>query len=113
MPKTIKLVLKRKYARITTMCKTLCKCGKDRQENVEKGLYKHENVYYNRVNIKFKRKEWMEEKRKKIRDCFLNYQDIYFKQQGDKYTANQMAAIATRMDYNLSKNELIRILNND
>lgn len=55
----------------------------------------------------------MEEKQKRIRDTFLDYQDMYFKRQGDEYAATQMAAIATRMDYNLSKSELKRILNND
>lgn len=59
-----------------------------------------------------KRKDTMEKKRKTIRDTFLDYQDMYFKQQGDEYAATQMAAIATRMDYNLSKNELLRILHN-
>jgi hypothetical protein len=55
----------------------------------------------------------MEKKRKTIRDTFLKYQDMYFKQQGDEYAATQMAATATSVDYNLSKSELIRILNND
>ena len=36
--------LERKYARITAMCKTLCKCGKDHEENVEKRLYKSKNM---------------------------------------------------------------------
>ena len=59
-----------------------------------------------------KRKDKMEKKRKTIRDAFLDYQDMYYKKYGDEYAANQMAAIATRMDYNLSKSELIRMLNN-
>lgn len=55
----------------------------------------------------------MEEIRKKIRDTFLNYQEMYQKRFGDCYTAVQMASIATRTDFGLSKNELIRILENE
>ena len=55
-----------------------------------------------------------ENKRKEIRDCFLDYLKMYKEKRGfDDYSANQMAALGTRVDYKLSKNELIRILNND
>ena len=53
-----------------------------------------------------------EEKRKEIRDVFLDYL-IMYKKGFDDYSANQMAALGTRIDYKLSKNELIRILNNE
>ncbi len=55
----------------------------------------------------------MKKDRKIIRDTFLDYQRMYFKQQGDRYAAIQMASIATRLDFNLSKNELIEALNNE
>ena len=55
----------------------------------------------------------MKKDRKIIRDAFLDYQRVYFKQQGDRYTAIQMASIATRLDFNLSKNELIEVLSNE
>jgi hypothetical protein len=55
-----------------------------------------------------------EDKRKEIRDCFLDYLKMYKEKRGfDDYSANQMAALGTRVDYKLSKNELIRILNNE
>ena len=53
------------------------------------------------------------EKRKEIRDAFLDYLRMYKKKGFDDYTANQMSALGTRIDYKLSKNELIRILNNE
>lgn len=55
----------------------------------------------------------MKKDRKKIRDAFLDYQRMYFKQQGDRYAAVQMASIATRLDFNLSKDELIEVLENE
>ena len=61
------------------MCKTLWKCGKDHEENAEKGLYKPKNMYYNRVNIKFKRKEWMEE----IEKAYSDYRRAYFRRQNE------------------------------
>ena len=54
-----------------------------------------------------------EEKRKEIRDVFLYYLKMYKKKGFDDYSASQMAALGTRIDYKLSKNELIRILNNE
>jgi len=54
-----------------------------------------------------------DEKRKEIRDVFLDYLKMYKKKGFDDYSANQMAALGTRIDYKLSKNELIRILNNE
>lgn len=51
--------------------------------------------------------------RKIIRDTFLDYQRMYFKKFGDRYTAVQMASIATREDFGLSKDELIEVLNNE
>ena len=54
-----------------------------------------------------------EEKRKEIRDVFLDYLRMYKKKGFDDYSSNQMAALGTRIDYKLSKNELIRILNNE
>lgn len=55
-----------------------------------------------------------EGKRKEIRDCFLDYLQFYKEKRGyDNYSANQVAALGTRIDYKLSKNELIRILNNE
>jgi hypothetical protein len=53
------------------------------------------------------------EKRKEIRDAFLDYLRMYKKKGFDDYSSNQMAALGTRIDYKLSKNELIRILNNE
>lgn len=55
----------------------------------------------------------MKKDRKIIRDTFLDYQRMYFKQQGDRYASIQMASIATRLDFNLSKDELIEVLNNE
>ena len=55
----------------------------------------------------------MKKDRKIIRDTFLYYQRMYFKRFGDRYTAVQMAAIATREDFGLSKDELIVVLNNE
>ena len=54
-----------------------------------------------------------ETKRKEIRNNFLDYQQMYKKKGMDDYTASQMAAAGTRFEYNLTKNELIRILNNE
>ena len=54
----------------------------------------------------------MKKDRKKIRDTFLDYQRMYFKRFGDRYTAIQLASIATREDFRLSKDELIGVLNN-
>ena len=55
-----------------------------------------------------------EDKRKEIRDWFLDYLRFYKEKRGfDDYSASQMAAVNTRIDYKLSKNELIRILNNE
>ena len=55
-----------------------------------------------------------QDKRKEIRDCFLDYLKMYKEKRGfDEYSANQIAALGTRVDYKLSKNELIRILNNE
>ena len=55
-----------------------------------------------------------EAKRKEIRDCFLDYLRFYKVKRGfDDYSASQVAALGTRIDYKLSKNELIRILNNE
>lgn len=55
----------------------------------------------------------MKKDRKIIRDTFLDYQRMYFKRFGDRYTAIQMAAIATREDFGLSKDELIGMLSNE
>ena len=55
----------------------------------------------------------MKKDRKIIRDTFLDYQRMYFKRFGDGYTAVQMAAIATREMFGLSKDELIGVLNNE
>lgn len=49
---------------------------------------------------------------KKIRDTFLKHQENYLKSQGDMYTASQMAAIATESDLGITKDELIKSLNN-
>lgn len=54
-----------------------------------------------------------EKDRKIIRDTFLDYQRMYFKQQGDRYASIQMASVATRLDFNLSKNELLEVLDNE
>ena len=55
-----------------------------------------------------------EDKRKEIRDCFLNYLKFYKEKRGyDDYSANQVAALGTRVEYKLSKDQLIRILNNE
>lgn len=55
----------------------------------------------------------MKKDRKIIRDTFLDYQRMYFKRFNDRYTAIQMASIATREDFGLSKDELIGVLNNE
>lgn len=55
----------------------------------------------------------MKKDRKIIRDTFLDYQRMYFKQQGDRYASIQMASIATRLDFNLSRDELIEVLKNE
>ena len=55
----------------------------------------------------------MKKDRKIIRDTFLDYQRMYFKRFGDRYTAVQMASIATREDFGLSKDDLIGVLNNE
>ncbi len=55
----------------------------------------------------------MKKDRKIIRDAFLDYQRMYFKQQGDRYASIQMASIATRLDFNLSKDELIKVLSDE
>ena len=55
----------------------------------------------------------MKKDRKIIRDTFLDYQRMYSKRFGDRYTAIQMASIATREDFGLSKDELIEVLNNE
>lgn len=47
----------------------------------------------------------------KIRDDFLNYQQHYKQITGDDYSASQMAAIATRTDHGLTKEQLIDKLN--
>lgn len=47
----------------------------------------------------------------KIRDDFLNYQKHYKQITGDDYSASQMAAIATRTDRGLTKEQLIDKLN--
>lgn len=49
---------------------------------------------------------------KKIKDTFLKHQANYFKTQGDMYTASQMGAIATESDLGITKEELIKALNN-
>lgn len=54
-----------------------------------------------------------EDKRKKIRDVFIANLEIYKRDGFDDYGASQMAALLTREDFNISKNELIRILNNE
>ena len=54
-----------------------------------------------------------ETKRKQIRDNFLDYLRMYKNKGMDDYTASQMASVGTRTEYNLTKNELIRILNNE
>ena len=50
------------------------------------------------------------DKQKEIRDTFLDYQKMYQNKGMDLYTATQMAASATRLDYRLSKGELKGIL---
>ena len=55
----------------------------------------------------------MKKDRKIIRDTFLDYQRMYFKSFGDRYTAVQLASIATRSMFNLSRDELIGVLNNE
>ena len=55
----------------------------------------------------------MKKDRKIIRDTFLDYQRMYFKRFGDRYTAIQMASIATREDFRLSKDELMGVLSNE
>lgn len=55
----------------------------------------------------------MKKDRKIIRDTFLDYQRMYFKSFGDRYTSIQMASIATRELFGLSKDELIGVLNNE
>ena len=48
----------------------------------------------------------------KVRDDFLKYQEHYRKQSGaEDYSAAQMAAIATRTDHGLTKEQLIDKLN--
>ena len=49
-------------------------------------------------------------KDKKIRDAFLAHQTRYEQMTGDDYTATQMAAIATRVDFNLTKEQLMKQL---
>lgn len=48
-----------------------------------------------------------------IRETFLREQDHYYGITGDLYTASQMAAISTREEYGLGKDELIKIVNGD
>lgn len=55
----------------------------------------------------------MEERGKKIRDAFIANLELYRRKGIDDYGASQMAAISTREDFNISKNELIRILENE
>lgn len=55
----------------------------------------------------------MKKDRKIIRDTFLDYQRMYFKSFGDRYTAVQLASISTREMFGLSKDELIGVLNNE
>ena len=50
------------------------------------------------------------DKQKEIRDTFLDYQQMYRKKGMDLYTATQMAALGTRLDYRLSKEKLKGIL---
>ena len=55
----------------------------------------------------------MKKDRRIIRDTFLDYQRMYFKSFGDRYTAIQLASIATREMFGLSKDDLIGALNNE
>lgn len=48
--------------------------------------------------------------RKDIRDTFLKEQDHYRGISTDEYTVNQMAAAATRAQYGLSKEQLLKVL---
>ena len=48
---------------------------------------------------------------KQVRDDFLNHFDHYKQITGDDYSASQMAAIATRTDHGLTKEQLIDKLN--
>ena len=50
-------------------------------------------------------------KTNQLRDDFLNHFEHYKQITGDDYSASQMAAIATRTDYGLTKEQLITKLN--
>ena len=50
-------------------------------------------------------------KEKEIQNVFLAHQRRYKLMSGDDYTAAQMAAVATRTEYDITKKELINILN--
>lgn len=47
---------------------------------------------------------------KDIRDTFSKEQEHYRGISNDEYTVNQMAAIATRAQYGISKEKLIKVL---
>lgn len=48
----------------------------------------------------------------KIKEDFANYHRHYKRITGDDYAASQMAAIALRTEYNITKEQLIDKLNN-
>ena len=48
---------------------------------------------------------------REIKKAFIKNYEHYYQIQGDSYVASQMAATATRSEYNLTKNELINLLN--
>lgn len=52
-------------------------------------------------------------KSNEIKETFLQQQDHYYGITGDLYSASQMAAISTRVEYGISKDELIKTLNGD
>ena len=49
----------------------------------------------------------------RIREAFKANLEMYKRAKYDDYGARQMAALSTREDFNISKNELIRILENE
>ena len=55
----------------------------------------------------------MEEKYNKIRDMFLTRQEIYRDRGLDVYTSIQLAAQDTKLEFNITREELNSILNNN